>query len=458
MHSFKKLKKQFQNRKGIALFMVLASISVLSVLVTEFTYLSHLNQKLAYDQLDHVKAEYLAKSAYKLSLLRLKAYKTIKDLTQKKNSVVQLPQQLLDMIWSFPLTFPIPETLPGMTPLQQESIQKFNAETGLEGTFTAQMAPESTKYNLNALLPQYLPNQGNSNQNNNTNQNNSNQNQNNQSNNSNTSNNTNPKNKSANQKNQFDPVQARQSLQTFISELIRIKSEEDEAFANEYQGMRIDELVNNIYGWVDVNFLEALGYDAERPTRKGAAFYSLDELHMVPGIDDELYELLAPRLTTQVTPGIDVNRIDRTMLRALFPQFLEEELTEFFQFRDDPEQNNQFQSVDKFYEYLTTNVGAYRGGQTVIDQIKNEFSERNITLVVNEEVFKIEVNAKVNTATVSLTAIVLMTNEKSQQPKQNAGNGSPPAPNPAAPGGPQDTRTQGPRQSLGLRVTYFRMI
>ena len=41
---------------GIALFMVIAAISVLSILVTEFTYISQVNQKLAFDGLDQLKA------------------------------------------------------------------------------------------------------------------------------------------------------------------------------------------------------------------------------------------------------------------------------------------------------------------------------------------------------------------------------------------------------------------
>ncbi len=58
--------------------MVIAAISVLSILVTEFTYVAQINQKLAFDGLDQLKAHYLAKSGLKLSLLRLRPTRTSK--------------------------------------------------------------------------------------------------------------------------------------------------------------------------------------------------------------------------------------------------------------------------------------------------------------------------------------------------------------------------------------------
>ena len=69
-----------KNQSGIALFMVISAISLLSIIVTEFTYISQINQRMAYDSLDQVKAHYLAKSGLKLSLLRLKAYQQVKGL------------------------------------------------------------------------------------------------------------------------------------------------------------------------------------------------------------------------------------------------------------------------------------------------------------------------------------------------------------------------------------------
>ncbi len=427
-------KQTIKNERGIALFMVLASIGMLSVLVTEFTYLAQINQKLAYDRMDHLKAVYLAKSAYKLSLLRLKAYKTIKDFTDNKKLPIQLPKKLIDMVWTFPLLYPLPTGLPGMTPSQKERMEKFNEESSLEGNFTSQIFSESSKLNLNMLLARYTPNEkkkkkgsGNSSGNNNDPK---------------TSKSPNP-----DKKNTFKPEAARQSLKDFLTELMKKKFLSDDDFASEYQNFNLTDLVDNIYAWVDPKYERALGYREDRPTRKGAAFYSIDELHMVPGINDDLYQLFAPHLTTQVTPGININKIDSSMLKTLFPQFLEEEITEFFEFRDSIENDNQFKSVEDFYKYLSTNIASYRGGSSLIDEVKANFKKRNINLVVDEEVFNIKIRSNVNTAVVNLNAVVIIS-DTGDKTKKNINLPGDDLSNPR-------TRT---KKNAGLKVTYYRII
>src|SRR5690606_10545514 len=85
------------DRSGVALFIVLSAVAILSFLVTEVAYVSHVAQKMAYDELDRVKAFYLAKSAYKISLLRLKAYQNVKELTSGEGGLGGLvPKSLLE--------------------------------------------------------------------------------------------------------------------------------------------------------------------------------------------------------------------------------------------------------------------------------------------------------------------------------------------------------------------------
>jgi hypothetical protein len=62
------------NNRGIAIFMVIASVAALAMLVSEFVYIAQISQSIAFSGLDQTKAHYLAKSGLKLSLLRLKAY------------------------------------------------------------------------------------------------------------------------------------------------------------------------------------------------------------------------------------------------------------------------------------------------------------------------------------------------------------------------------------------------
>src|SRR5690349_12617867 len=107
-----------RSESGIALFMVMAAISVLAILVTEFAYIAQISQSIAYGGLDQLKAHYLAKSGFKISLLRLKAYSQVKGLikntTGGAGGVPGVPKSLLEKIWNFPFTYPFPTNIPGM--------------------------------------------------------------------------------------------------------------------------------------------------------------------------------------------------------------------------------------------------------------------------------------------------------------------------------------------------------
>ncbi len=418
------------NQSGIALFMVLAAISVLSILVTEFTYLSQINQKLAYDRLDRVKAEYLGKTIFKLSLLRLKAYKTLKGISGGKNSVT-IPQKVLDQIWQFPFVYPIPSELPGIDAGQRDAIKKFQLESNLEGDATATITSESSRYNLNLLLPAYAAQPAAPAANG-------------------TPGNTGAGNPAPPQPTpaptEFDPEKARKGLQDFLTNILSTKSLHDEAFAAEYRDFQVSELVKHIYGWVDSKYTDALNYrDQDNPARKGAAFYSLDELHMIPGMDDTLYDLFEPNLTTEPTSGVNVNTINKYVLKALLPLMTEDDVKAFFEFRDSKAEDNTFKTIDDFYKYLQSNVSAYQADQQVAD-LKTELADRNIALVTDEKVFLVEVRATVNTAVVLIRAKV----HTSDPPQQAPTPGGQPAPG----GQPDSKRGKDP----GLKITYFRMV
>src|SRR5688500_7686398 len=107
MGSFRPFRKD--GERGVALFIVLAAVAILGLLVVEFTYVVQVNQRLAYDAADQLKAHYLAKSAFKISLPRLKAYQHVKGYVDGLgDNASMVPKGMLDKIWSFPFRYPIP--------------------------------------------------------------------------------------------------------------------------------------------------------------------------------------------------------------------------------------------------------------------------------------------------------------------------------------------------------------
>lgn len=440
--------------KGIALFMVVAGISVLSILVTEFTYIAQVNQKMAFDGLDQIKAHYLAKSGFKLSLLRLKAYVTVKGVAKSLGGASSggsgdasggggmpgVPKAVLEKIWSFPFMYPIPTNIPGMTPGDKDRIEKFQKSTNLEGRFTSLIESESSKYNLNMILAPYAPK---------------------------TTASPSPTPTTSPQPGasptpapspKFDVEQARTSLQEYLSEILARKFEADPDFAAEYRDFRIEEFMDHLVGWADPSYQKrtpARGKD-EIPPKKGP-FYSLSELRMLPGMDDRLYELFEPALTVSTTPGINVNTMGEATLRALVPQMSEEESKEFFKFRDSEEEDNLFKEPDDFFKYLQKGVAAFQGNEELINQLKQNLQKRNIRVVVDETEFKISVTAEVNQTMKRLEARVTLTGKKTTTNNKTPGGAPSPTPTPS-PTGATTQNTGTPMADPGLRVTFMRIL
>lgn len=418
---------------GIALAMVLAAIAVLSILVTEFTYIAQVNQKMAFDGLDQVRAHYLAKSGLKLSLLRLKAYQNVKGYVQSLGAAnpgtateTGIPKGLLDKIWSFPFIYPIPNTIPGLSLGDKELLEKFQKESSLEGSFSATIQSESSRYNLNMILASFVPKKttapppG-----------------------------TPPANTPTNvpqPQPSFDPEAARESLAQYLGQLIQAKADSDPSFASEYRDFHVEDLVDSIAAWADPLYERKNNKFKEPFSSKRAPFYHLSELHMVPGIDDRLFELFAPTLTVSTTPGLNVNTMQEQTLRALVPGITDDEVKEFFKFRDSEEEDNLFKEPTgaDFFTYLQNSIGAFHKSTEEIKSFREGLDKRNIRIVVDESEFKITVRAEVNQSSRTIEAWVTL------NAPQAAKKGTPPV--------PQNSESGEPSKDPGLRITFMRIL
>ena len=414
---------------GVALFMVIASMTILAFIVTEFTYLAQVNSRMAFDSLDQVKAHYLAKSGLKLSLIRIRAYQNLKALASSAGGAA-VPKGLLEKIWSFPFFYPIPLDAPGLGLSEKDQIKKFTDSSGIEGRFSTLIESESSKYNLNSILspfsalpsaaaapgaspsPQPSPTPG----------------------------------STPSPVPTFSLEQAQSSLAAYITQILNNKMEGDEDFAADYRDLKVDEFVDNLISWADPTHERRSGPSSSfRP--KGGPFYSLSELRMIEPVDDRLYDLLAPNFTVSPVPGINVNTVKKETLRALFPQLTLEEVDDFYKFRDSPDQDNSFKNEEEFFNYLGSNVAAFRNSQRAVPELKDSLKARNIRIVVDETHFRVTVQATVNQATRLLVADVMVV------PPKKASPGAP-----AAPGATPNPAPDAPPTGSGLRITFMRIL
>ena len=448
---------------GIALFMVLGAVAMLTVLVAEFTYVSQVNQTIAYGALDELKAHYLAKSGLKLSLLRLKAYQQVKGLVKNmgKGANGAVPKNLIEKIWNFPFFFPIPTNIPGLNRSDQDAIAKFQKESGLDGKFSAVIESESSRFNLNFIVPGYAPlptpspsasaspSPTPS-----------------------TSPSTTPTGTPVTTPSAtptFEPEAARASLSSLLGTILNQKFEDDPDFAANYRDLRLDDLVDNIAAWADRTYERRTTSNRDKVVMKRGPFYSITELHFLANVDDDIYNLITPVLTVSPTAGINVNTIEEASLRVLIPLLVKEDRAEFFKYRDNPEQDNSFATPDDFFKYLQS-VGPYRDSY-VLEQFKADLQKRNISIVTEEQYFKITVEAKVNSATRTIEAwVTLGTPDPSasqgpngqRNPFAGGGPGGPggnPGGNPGGtPGtGPGGTSAPGSGSESGLKITSMKI-
>lgn len=427
--------------------MVLASVGVLSILVAEFVYVAQVNQRMAYDGIDQLKAHYLAKSGFKLSLLRLKAYKQLKDFVQSQGLGALVPKSLLDQVWSFPFTYPIPSTIPGLTMTQKDAIEKFQKGSSIDGRFTTIIESESSRFNLNSLVmntpkadasptPNPTPDgQGGG------------------------APGPNPTPTAS----AFDAEAARKTLTELVVSLFQNKMKGDEEFAEEYRDLIVTDLSDAIIAWADPNYVsQNQRLDRDFPWKK-APYYSVTELHLLPGMDDALYGVLAPAFTVSPTAGVNVNTVQKEMLHALFPQFTDEETAKFFTDRDpSPEgPGKPFTDVDSFFKWITDNVSAIRGNETEMKKEREALEKRGVRFVVDETEFVIRVTASVNQASKTLEAWVAL-GGASPSSSEGSGSGATPTPTPEAGAEPGPTPTPKPGEdstsSSGIQLRFMRFL
>jgi hypothetical protein len=433
------------DRKGVALFIVLASMATLGIFVSEITYVAAINQKLAYDRLDQVKALALAKSGLRLSLLRIKAYseikKTIKKLSGGSEAAsAAIPPGLIDKIWSEPITIPFSGDISSLPGSIRDALGKFRKESGMEGKLYLAIRAQSSKFNLNGPVAAFARLPGASG-----------------------SPTPSPSPGAAEPGGTpavFSADQARQLLGTQIRDTFQSRMDSDEKFREEYRSLRIEDLIEEILGWADLAYESNREQASPYPFKK-APFYNISELHHLPSMDDRLYDLLSSQFHAGVSSKLNLNTIQEDVLKALVPGITKEEIKRFFDLRDgtsSPDGKGQaaegqpFKSAEDFYRFLKEKVQAFSGSETRIQDLKTSLAQRGIELVTDETDFLVHVEATVNQTKKTLEAMVSLVEEAPRTPNPNTPN-APIAPDRGRSGTPVT-----PAERSNFKVTQLRFL
>ncbi len=450
--------KLTKDKKGVALFIVLAAMATLAIFVGEITYTAQINQKLAYDRLDQVKAQSLAKSGLRLALLRIKAYTEIKKFVSKtaKDTGVSsdlvnamVPKAIIEKIWSEPITVPFSGDISSLPSGVKDALVKFRKDSSMEGKLYLSIQAQSSKFNLNSTLPAFaaLNSTGTATATG-------------TSTNTSTSVDTTTGTGGANAA-AFNPDQARQLLTQQLKDTFQKKFEDDEKFRDNYRNFRVEDLAEDIIGWSDLSFESQRESSATIPFKK-APFYHVSELHYLQSMDDDLYDLLSDQFSAGVASFINVNSIKEAVLKALVPQMTTEETKKFFEFRDSTgeqegkskqggqSEDNSFKSADDFFKYLKEKVQFFAGSDQKINDFKNALTQRGIQISTDENNFLVHVEATVQQTKRTLEAMVSIVPASTPPPT---------GVNPSNPNAPLNNNPGAPTvEKSNLKITQLRFL
>lgn len=305
------LRDQSSSQRGSAILLAMFTTTFVIFLATEVSQQTIMEYLASSTEVKKVQARTTAQACMRLNLLRIKAYQ---QAARSLGDVIP-DMSMLDMIWSFPLSWP--PTLPGeISNFDSSTINKTVGGSLMKHQFVSEISAEGGKIDINDLGS---PSDG------------------------------------------LREKTRQQLLQRLQSRVL----DGEDVFADRYSNFNFEELVNNIADWIDDD-QESLNGGGERsyygdidndfipPNR---SFKTVEELHMVAGMTDEIYQELIPHITLYGVKGINVNQADRDVLLSLLtnysPQVADEVVSEILKRRSSPELGGPFKDEKEFMGFLS---------------------------------------------------------------------------------------------------------
>ena len=392
---FKKdLQKIMNNERGIALMMILTAIIILMAIYGEFTFESKISRIKATNILDRSQAKLLAESGLQLAITRLRLYKEAYNYVQgNQNAKQAVSSQLLNQLWEVPFMYPIPVG-GNATRAFKDTVDKFQFESLLDGQMKVSIQNISNRLNLNMLridMTKYNPdpNADDGMDHNST--------------------------LNMNEGAILTDVSVDQSLFYLLKRLVDDKKDKDEAFADRYGSINYQELLTNLkYYMSDYQSMnqDPLVGEAESNfqqiplTPKFGPLSSSSELYTIPGWNDELIELIKNEFSVYPSTQIDFNKLTTNMFKILIPQATEDDIKEFFIWRDNPEQPRFLNTLEDFKKYIVQQERLMN--DTDFDNRMKLFQQKGISFGSNPNLFKIVSEGSYNRSNYTLVAFVVL--------------------------------------------------
>lgn len=424
----KEIQLLMQNQRGVALMMIMTAIILLMAIYGEFTFESKIARLKATNVLDKSQAKLLAESGLQLAMTRLKLYKEAYNAVQNNaNAKGLVKDQLLNQLWEVPFIYPIP--LPKNASVNlKDSVEKFSEDFLLDGELKVNIQNISNRMNLNMLrvdMTKYDPNS---------------------------------ENQDTSSALDFSDnailsdVSVDQSLFFLLKKMVDEKKEKDEAFEDRYSRLNYQSLITNLKYYIsDFGTMsqDPLSLDAESSFQsiplspKFGPMGSSSELFAIPGWNDELVELIQNEFSVYPTAQIDFNKLTANMLKIFIPSMTDDNINDFFAWRDDPENPKFINSLPEFKNYIVENERLMTSSD--FDERMKLFEQKGISFGANPNLFKVVSEGTFNRSIYTLVAYVLLPKNEPIANNPNSNSTETEIKNSADSNNPdsQDTQTNG---------------
>ena len=392
----KVLKSSIKQERGVALLMVLSTITLLTYVLAEFTFETKLNKIKTQNLMDKLQSRLTAEAGVKFALAKLRIYGEAINLLEKNKTLKEAikPESLEGMIKQ-PFMFPIPLSKDSNI-IQKSAVQEFAKNTILMGTLSVNIKSVSGFINPNNLRIKEK-----------------------------SKNPTKPKVKK--EEDRDEDEDSKDNAKT-VSELtfkqivealtksIEDKKSSDEEFDALYGNVDPEYLAKELKFYVmdekemdEATKAEVDGKFAESNIiPKHAPMTSLEELYLLPSWSDTIVELIKDRLSIHEVSIIHINEITKDQLYVIFPKITEEQTEEFFKYRDGDPENNQkphkFKDEKDFKSYIVGNLQVLDNSN--YDKRLKELKAAGLSLGTAGKLFQVISKGTYGRATYKITAYI----------------------------------------------------
>ncbi|MFY7992240.1 MAG: hypothetical protein ACOVP4_03025 [Bacteriovoracaceae bacterium] len=405
LESLMSIKKILQSESGIALMMVMTAMILLMAIWGEFTFESKISRIKTVNILDKAQSKLLAESGIQMAMARLRLYKEAHNYLEGNQSAKDaVPKQLLNQLWEVPYIYPLPVGKDAARTFK-DAVEKFQEESLIDGEMRVTIQNISNRLNLNVLRYDIMKNQK-------------------------LASGEETANFNIRLQNSNDPNATATMPEAILAHLIKLindKKEEDENFENKYSRLEPETLLAYIQHFSsdkavqrnDMNPDVERGFEELEITPKFGPLTSQSELYLMAGWPDDVIDLITQEFSIYPNNVIDLNKINKSMLRLLIPQIDDAQMADFFEYRDNPDMPRFFNTLEEFRKYITQ-VGRVMG-EADFDQRFEVLQKLGIEFGASPQMFRIISEGIYNRSTYTLVATVYL-------PKQSTGSATTPPP------------------------------